>query len=94
MRAWVLTAGLALSAAVAVAQEPAVDGWTKRLERQMREEEACTVAFLGEVIERKSPYMVRAKVNCQDQRVFTVEQHGGPEQPFRVVACNREGPSC
>lgn len=70
--------------------------WAEPLRRQMLHDENCVVAFFGEVAEHNAPgrYVVRTRVTCEDQRVFTAEQNGGPEQPFRIIACNREGPSC
>lgn len=94
MRAQMLMVPLALLSTLAVAQEQPQYQWAGPLSLQMREAENCVVTFIGEVTERPSPYLVRAKVACEDMRVFTVEQHGGPEQPFRVIACSREGPSC
>lgn len=86
-----------MASALADAQEQASGpAWQGALHRQMLRDENCAVAFIGEVVERVMPdkYLVRAKVTCEDQRVFTVEQNAGPEQPFRIVNCNREGPSC
>lgn len=89
--------GALMAFALADAQEQApVPAWQGPLQRQMLQDEHCAVAFIGEVVERVMPgkYLVRAKVTCEDQRVYTVEQTAGPGQPFRIVNCSREGPSC
>lgn len=84
-----------LASAAAYSQEATTLGdWPEKLRRQMLGQENCRVSFIGEVVERPSPYQIRAKVTCEDQRVFTVQQDMGPEQPFKVVGCSREGPSC
>lgn len=94
MHALMLIVPLALMPTLAISQESPQYEWAGSLSRQMHETENCIVTFIGEVKERSSPYLVQAKVACEDKRVFTVEQHGGPEQPFKVIACSREGPSC
>lgn len=81
-----------LLAALLLTAGPARAAWQDDLAVEIRAAEACTVAYLSQVVERMvdGRQVVLAKAHCEDGRVFDATRTSATA-PFEFKACQPAG---